>query len=334
MTRVATTSRPSLVLAGIVAALVLFIGMTQTAMAEEKSSDATLSGLTLSDVDFGEFASGTTSYTANVANRVMSTTVTATTNHSGASYFVRHGGVFDHDNEVWMSVGSNVITVHVTAEDGSTSQTYTVTVTRAPNTPATGAPVILGTVEVGQTLTVDTSGIVDAEGLSSVSYAAFWYVRFVDHRLRGRDFRALIEEGGELTYTVQTIDVGQRIEMEVHFMDDVGNEERLVSQATEIVPRNIRATGAPTISGAAVVGQTLTAGTSGISDADGLTNVTYSYQWLADDTAVDGATSSSYTVQASDLEKVIKVRVDFTDNEGNDESLTSAGTAAVSAGGL
>ena len=71
------------------------------------------------------------------------------------------------------------------------------------------------------------------------------------------------------------------------------------------------------------MGQTLTAGTSGISDADGLTNVSYSYQWLADDTEISGATSSIYTVQASDNGKVIKVRVTFTDDAGNDESLTS-----------
>lgn len=38
------------------------------------------------------------------------------------------------------------------------------------------------------------------------------------------------------------------------------------------------AAGTPTIRGAAQVGQTLTAHTSGVSDADGLTNPTYRYQ--------------------------------------------------------
>ena len=92
-------------------------------------------------------------------------------------------------------------------------------------------------------------------------------------------------------------------------------------------------TGAPTVSGTAQVGQTLTADTSGISDADGLTNVAYSYQWLADDTEIDGATSSTYTLQSSDNGKVIKVQVTFTDDDGGDESLTSEGTAAVVMGG-
>ena len=42
---------------------------------------------------------------------------------------------------------------------------------------------------------------------------------------------------------------------------------------------NAPATGAPTISGTAKVSQTLTAATTGIADADGLTSPTYTYQW-------------------------------------------------------
>ena len=53
------------------------------------STDANLSALTLSDVDFGTFASGTTSYSAQVANSVTETTVTPTVNHSGASYVIK-----------------------------------------------------------------------------------------------------------------------------------------------------------------------------------------------------------------------------------------------------
>ena len=98
--------------------------------ADALSTDATLNGLTLSGVDFGTFASGTTSYTASVANSVSQTTVTPTVNHSGASYVIKLDGVTDEDGTVSLSVGSNVIAVEVTAEDDSTTQTYTVTVTR------------------------------------------------------------------------------------------------------------------------------------------------------------------------------------------------------------
>ena len=80
----------------------------------------------MSDINFGTFASGTTSYTADVANSVTETTVTPTVNHSGASYVVKLGGVTDSDGVVSLATGSNVITVEVTAEDDSTTKTYTV----------------------------------------------------------------------------------------------------------------------------------------------------------------------------------------------------------------
>ena len=100
------------------------------------STDATLSALTLSGVDFGTFTSGTTSYTAQVANSVLQTTVTPTVNHSGASYVIKLGSVTNADGVVELGVGSNVITIEVTAEDDSTTRAYTVTVTRAqPSTP-------------------------------------------------------------------------------------------------------------------------------------------------------------------------------------------------------
>ena len=93
--------------------------------------------------------------------------------------------------------------------------------------------------------------------------------------------------------------------------------------------QNSAANGAPTITGTAGVGETLTAGTSGISDSDGLTNATFTYQWLADDAAISGATGSTYTLEAADAGKAVKVRVSFTDDQGNTESLTSVATAAV-----
>ena len=94
-------------------------------------------------------------------------------------------------------------------------------------------------------------------------------------------------------------------------------------------PENSAATGAPTITGTAQVGQTLTADTSGIADADGLANATFSYQWLADDTDIAGATGSTYTLTDSEESKAITVQVSFTDDADNEETLTSAATAAV-----
>ena len=119
--------------------------------AEPPATDATLSALTLSGVDFGTFASGTTSYTAQVANGVTETTVTPTVNDLGASHVIKLGGVTDADGVIDLNVGSNVITIEVTAEDGSTTQTYTVTVTRAdpPSTDATLSALTLSGVDFG-----------------------------------------------------------------------------------------------------------------------------------------------------------------------------------------
>ena len=94
------------------------------------SNDATLSALTLSGIDIGPFDSATTSYSAQVANNATETTVTATVNHAGASYNVKRNGMEDGDGVIPLAVGSNVIAIEVTAQDGSTSQTYTVIVTR------------------------------------------------------------------------------------------------------------------------------------------------------------------------------------------------------------
>ena len=77
------------------------------------------------------------------------------------------------------------------------------------------------------------------------------------------------------------------------------------------------------------MGKTLTATTTGISDADGLAGATFTYRWLAGNTAISGATGRSYTVTDGDAGKSITVQVSFTDDDGNAETLTSAPTSAV-----
>ena len=77
--------------------------------------------------------------------------------------------------------------------------------------------------------------------------------------------------------------------------------------------------------------QTLTADTSPIDDEDGLTNATFEYQWIAGGSDIDGATGSSYTLTASQQGQTIQVRVTFTDDADNEETLTSEATAEVNA---
>ena len=72
-------------------------------------------------------------------------------NDSGASYIIKLGGVTDADGTVSLTVGSNVITVEVTAEDGETIKTYTVTVTRSapPSADATLSALTLSGIDIG-----------------------------------------------------------------------------------------------------------------------------------------------------------------------------------------
>ena len=95
---------------------------------------------------------------------------------------------------------------------------------------------------------------------------------------------------------------------------------------------NTPAEGEPRIDGTPEAGQTLTADTTGITDADGLEEVVFQYRWLADGAEIDGATGSTYTVTAGDAGRAITVRVDLTDDAGNDETLTSAPTVVTAAG--
>ena len=193
---------------------------------------------------------------------------------------------------------------------------------------ATGGPTITGTAQVGETLEVDTSGVADEDGLDDVSFTYQWL---------SNDGNGDTEIAGAtgLTYTLADDHEGKTIKVKVSFTDDADNGETLTSAATDAVAAqptpNTPATGAPTIDGTAQVGETLTANTSGIADADGLSDVQYEYQWLADDAAIAGATGSTYTVAAADEGKSIKVEVTFNDDTGNDESLTSAATDAVAA---
>ena len=92
-----------------------------------------------------------------------------------------------------------------------------------------------------------------------------------------------------------------------------------------------RATGAPTISGTAQVGETLTANTSDIADPDGLAGASFAYQWMARGSDIDGADGLSLTLTREEVGRTIRVRVSFTDDAGNRESVTSEPTAAVAA---
>ena len=100
------------------------------------------------------------------------------------------------------------------------------------------------------------------------------------------------------------------------------------------LPANNAATGTPTISGTATVGQMLTAVTTALADSDGLPT-TFTYQWVRVDglteTDITGATSSTYTLAGADQGKKVKVKVSFIDDLNGMETRTSDAYPATGA---
>ena len=101
-----------------------------------------LSSLSLSGIDIG-FSASNRVYSATVANDVTQTTVSATANHTGASYVIWPNA----NGVISLSVGRNDITITVTAEDGTSTRIYRIFVTRsesettdAPSTPDPSEP--------------------------------------------------------------------------------------------------------------------------------------------------------------------------------------------------
>ncbi|MDO9104182.1 MAG: putative Ig domain-containing protein, partial [Methylovulum sp.] len=202
---------------------------------------------------------------------------------------------------------------HSTAE-GPLSSAATATVTNANEAPV-GIPVITGSVTQGATLTADTSGITDADGLGVFSYV--W-----------KAGGTVIGSASGSTYTLTEAEVGKTITVEVSYTDGHGTAEHTTSIATPVVANvNDAPVGLPTITGTAQQGQTLTAATAGISDADGLG--IFSYIWKADSTTIGSATGNTYTLTAAEVGKTITVVVSYTDGHGTAESITSNATAAV-----
>ncbi|MFZ2279949.1 MAG: cadherin-like beta sandwich domain-containing protein, partial [Prosthecobacter sp.] len=114
------------------------------------STNANLTGLALNNGTLSPvFAGGTTSYTATVGYPVTSITLRPTLANAGASMTVNGLPVSPGSASapVSLSVGDNTLITVVTAQDGTTTQTYTVTVTRAA--PSTNARLASLTPSVG-----------------------------------------------------------------------------------------------------------------------------------------------------------------------------------------
>src|SRR6185503_6764385 len=138
------------------------ITVTRAASADDKLSSLKMSKGLFSPA----FAGGTTSYMDAVGNTITSVTVTPTTADPTATIKVNGTTVPSGtvSGAINLVVGPNTINVAVTAQDGTTTKTYTVTVTRAPSTNANLSSLKMSKGTFSPTFASSTTSYTDAVG--------------------------------------------------------------------------------------------------------------------------------------------------------------------------
>lgn len=210
------------------------------------------------------------------------------------------------------SEAGKAITCTVTATNsvGSGSATTAATV-EVPFIPSNVTlPVITGTASVGQTLTSSTG---TWNGSSPINYTYQWKRAGVD-----------ISGATNSTYTLIAADAANVITVAVTATNAAGNATATSAGTASVLypPSN---TAAPSISGTAQVGQTLTASNG---TWVGAATITYSYQWKRAGSNIVGATSSTYVPVLADVGSTLTVDVTGTNADGS-ATATSAATSAV-----
>ena len=156
-------------------------------------------------------------------------------------------------------------------------------------------------------------GAASADLFSNVGGSGNLQIKSLWSHIPGRDLRLAFQEGvpNASDYTLQVGGLSLEFpedssgassfkwnDVDVDWEDGQLIRVRIVPTAeSDAQPANTPATGVPAISGTAQVGETLAADTSGIADADGLSDVSYAYQWIrtggGTDTDIAGATDST-----------------------------------------
>ena len=111
---------------------------------------------------------------------------------------------------------------------GSTNQSSLGKQARPDNVTASEAPVINGTAQVGESLTADTTGIEDGNGLDRVQFRFQWVSN-------DGSADADITGATDSSYTLVAADEGKTVKVRVSFTDRGGYAESLTSAATDAV---------------------------------------------------------------------------------------------------
>lgn len=171
-----------------------------------------------------------------------------------------------------------------------------------------GTVTISGIPQEGNTLAVETSGIPTND--SSVTFR--WF----------RDGEEIDNAFDDKTYVLVQDDVGSVIKAKVTYKVDGGGTNTIESLATAPVENvNDPATGDVEVIIDTGNQSILHADTDSLSDEDGLGAL--NFQWRRAGVDINGATSSSYTLQTEDVGKLITVKVSYTDGAGTYEQVFS-----------
>ena len=319
-----------------------------TVLGPAASSDATLASLAIDGAALAEtFAPDETLHIAEAVSEVSQVTVHARAAAAGATVSVVPGDLdpFAAGHQVALaSESETAISVAVTAPDRVTTQSYYLVVRRASG----GAPVPSRQVptvppsaprNLTATITEDGSIALTWDDLRDETVTGYQILRRRPSEGESALLVHVADTGSAVaTFTDDNVSAGILHVYRVKAINEAGLSQRsnyvnVTPSAPQESTQNSPSTGLPTIIGTARVGETLTADTFSISDADGMDSVTFSYQWVVSDGGavldIQDAAGASYTLLDIDAGLRFKVRVSFSDDAGNTETLTSVATEVI-----
>jgi hypothetical protein len=194
-------------------------------------------------------------------------------------------------------------------------------------------PTITGTAKQGQTLAA-SNGI--WTGTTPMSFGYQW------QRCSSGAICASIPGATAPSYTLASADVGYTVRVGVTGMNQYGSTTAYSSQTAAVAsssgggggtaPSN---TGAPTLSGTAQQGLTLSASRGTWA---GTTPMSYAYQWQrctssTSCSAISGATATSYTLASADVGNTVRVRVIASNTYGSATAYSSRTATVTSSSG-
>ena len=238
-------------------------------------------------------------------------------------------------------VGSTLKVVASFTDDDGTAETVESAATgvvEAAPIPTVSVARVSTPVAEGEDAQFTVTRTVVTTGALTVNYRVSETGAMVASGEEGAKTVAFADGDTEKTVTVPTVDDSVHESDSTVTLTLTANAAYALGTATATVTveddDNADPTGAPTIDDTTpVVGETLTADTSGIDDPDGLTNPGFTWQWIRTSggtvTRISGATAATYAVVAADVDATLKVEVTFTDDDDTTETLMSAATSAV-----